>query len=71
MARLTMSLVLQRIRRWARVHRLEGCGVWAFMELRGATANTKGWNMVGDSTSMGRWTASVDNATNTSNNSLI
>lgn len=44
-----MSLVLQRIRRWARVHRLAGYGVSAFMELRGATANTKDWNMGGAS----------------------
>ena len=40
-----MSLVLQRIRRWARVHRLGGGGVWAFMELRGTTANTKDGNV--------------------------
>lgn len=36
-----MSLVLQRTRRWARVHKLGSEGVWAFMELQGAKANTK------------------------------
>lgn len=44
------SLVLRRIRRWAKVHRLEGGGVWALMELRGAETNTKDGNSL-----LGMW----------------
>lgn len=45
-----MSLVLRRTRRWARVHRLEGAGVWAFMELQEGAANTKDGNRL-----LGMW----------------
>lgn len=44
-----MSLVLPRIRRWVRVHRLGDGGVWALMALRGAGVNTKDDNSLAGS----------------------
>lgn len=61
-----MSLVLQRTRRWARVHRLGGGGVWGFMELQAQRRIPKMGIVL-----LGMWAGCLTNNTTKASNDLL